>query len=510
MKMPHQMLSLVMPLYLKKKNDFFPNKVDSCLASYTPNGEELVSVVGEVMCSFEIQPGTKKLCEFVFARCKGLSEITIPEGVTVIDPYAFAGCKELKSVTLCSSITKISKGTFSACECLESIILPHGIVIIDDEAFKGCKNLKKIVLPSSITSIGKKVFYGCDNLTTIFVPTGTLGDFASILKDYLPFVKEYNTSKDEDVRALDNMLNGKMDDQGVLYSSDWSILYFTTVPLESYVVRNGTLGISTEAFQPKDWNNNGTTLKRIELPNDGVLAIGGAAFANNKELEYINIPKDAFFICEDNPFAGCNKLRTIKWDCERFIKEGTLVFDKEHTVLFSCLCSHYENWVTKGWPLLSFARTHGRMQVGFFVDKKTGNFVRKCLFTNKDGVQTYVSFGLYLENITVEEIVAFKNDLFVVQMESGRYLLHKKQQVMAEQNKVVVLPDGLKRIAAHAFYDNTTLEEIHLPESLEHIGENAFSGCSSLKHVYVPCGDNERFSEMLPELKQIIDNELPF
>lgn len=81
---------------------------------------------------------------------------------------------------------------------------------------------------------------------------------------------------------------------------------------------------------------------------------------------------------------------------------------------------------------------------------------------------------------------------------------------MAEQNKVVVLPDGLKRIAAHAFYDNTTLEEIHLPESLEHIGENAFSGCSSLKHVYVPCGDNERFSEMLPELKQIIDNELPF
>lgn len=495
----------------EQKNNSFTNKVDSLQVSYAHNGEELVSVVGETMCSFEIHAGTKRLCEFVFARCKGLSEITIPESVTTIEQYAFAGCKELKSVTLCSSITEISKGLFSACESLESIILPHGIEFIGDEAFKGCKHLKKIVLPSSITYIGKNVFYGCDNLKTIFVPTGTLGDFAIMMKDYLPFVKEYNTSKDEDVRALDNMLNGKIDDEGVLYSNDWSILYFPTELLETYVVKKGTIGISTGAFQPTDWSNNSrTTLKRLELPSDGVLGIGGAAFANNEELEYINIPKDAFFICEDNPFAGCYKLRTIKWDCKRFVKEGTLVFNKEHTVLFSCLYSHYESWVTKVWSLLSFAIIYGRMQVGFFVDKKTGNLCRKCLFTNKEGIQTYVSFGVYLENITVEEIVASKDDLFVVQMESGRYLLHKKQQVMAEQDKVVVLPDGLKSIAANAFYNNTTLEEIYLPKSLEHVGDDAFLGCSSLKHVYVPYGEIKRFSIMLPKLKKIIDNDLPF
>lgn len=492
-------------------NDFAPNKVGRAVVSYSPDGKELISVVGENINSFDIQDGTKKLCEFVFSRCKELTEITIPESVTTIEQYAFAGCKELKSVTLCPSITDISIGTFLGCESLESIILPYGITTIKDEAFKGCKHLKKIVLPSSITSIGTEVFLGCDNLQSVFVPTGTFGDFASILKDYLPCVKEYNTSKDEDVRALDNMLNGKMDGQGVLYSSDWSILYFCTKPLESYVVRNGTLGISTGAFQPTDWNKNSrTTLKRLELPGDGVLGIGGAAFANNEELEYINIPKDAFFLCEDNLFAGCNKLRTIKWDCERFVKEGTLVFDKEHTVLFSCLCSHYEKWVTKGWSLLSFARIHGRMQVGFFVDKKTGNLCRKCLFTNKEGIQTYVSFGLYLENITIEEIVASKNNLFVVQMESGRYLLHKKREVMVEQDKVVALPDGLKRIAANAFYGNTTLEKIYLPKSLEYVGENAFEGCSSLKQVFVPYGEKERFTRMLPKLKKIIDNDLPF
>ena len=95
-------------------------------------------------------------------------------------------------------------------------------------------------------------------------------------------------------------------------------------------------------------------------------------------------------------------------------------------------------------------------------------------------------------------------------MESGRYLLHKKQQVMAEQDKVVVLPDGLKSIAANAFYNNTTLEEIYLPKSLEHVGYDAFLVCSSLKHVYVPYGEIKRFSIMLPKLKKIIDNDLPF
>lgn len=495
----------------EQPSDFAPNKVNPAVASYSPDAKELISVVGESINSFDIQDGTKKLCEFVFSRCKGLTEITIPESVATIEQYAFAGCKELKSVTLCSSITNISIGMFSGCESLESIILPYGITTINDDAFKGCKHLKKIVLPSSITSIGTGVFSGCDNLQSIFIPTGTLGDFANILKDYLLIVKEYKTSKDEDVRALDNMLNGNMDRQGVLYSSDWSILYFNTKALESYVVKDGTIGISTGAFQPIDWKHDeGTTLKRLELPSTGVLGIGGAAFANNKELEYINIPKDAFLLCEDNPFAGCDKLRTIKWDCERFIKEGTLVFNKEHTVLFSCLCSHYESWVLRGWSLLSFARIHGRMQVGFFVDKKTGNLSRKCLFINKEGIQTYVSFGLYLENITVDEIVASKNNLFVVQMESDRYLLHKKQQVMVEQDKVVVLPDGLKRIAANAFYGNTILEQVYLPKSLEYVGENAFKGCSSLKQVFVPYGEKVRFTRMLPKLKKIIYNDLPF
>lgn len=210
--------------------------------------------------------------------------------------YVFDYSKDLKSVTLCSSITNIPIGAFAGCESLESIILPHGIITIDDEAFKGCKRLKKIVLPSSITSIGKHVFWGCNDLQSFFVPTGTFGDFASILKDYLRFVKEYYTSKDEDVRALDNMLNGNIDEKGVLYSNDWSFLYFPTKVLKTYVVRDGILGISTRAFRPIEWlEDDGTNLKRLELPNKGVIGIGGAAFAYNKELGYINIPKDAFF-----------------------------------------------------------------------------------------------------------------------------------------------------------------------------------------------------------------------
>ena len=81
---------------------------------------------------------------------------------------------------------------------------------------------------------------------------------------------------------------------------------------------------------------------------------------------------------------------------------------------------------------------------------------------------------------------------------------------MVEQDKVVVLPDGLKRIAANAFYGNTILEQVYLPKSLEYVGENAFKGCSSLKQVFVPYGEKVRFTRMLPKLKKIIYNDLPF
>ena len=50
-----------------------------------------------------------------FSNCRGLTSMTIPEGVTSIGEYAFKNCSGLTSVTIPSSVTSIGESAFSSC-----------------------------------------------------------------------------------------------------------------------------------------------------------------------------------------------------------------------------------------------------------------------------------------------------------------------------------------------------------------------------------------------------------
>lgn len=52
--------------------------------------------------------------------------------------------------------------------------------------------------------------------------------------------------------------------------------------------------------------------------------------------------------------------------------------------------------------------------------------------------------------------------------------------------KNVTVPNGVKSIEKHAFFDCKTLESISIPNSVRSIGEDAFAGCVKLKSVTVP------------------------
>lgn len=148
----------------------------------------------------------------------GLTSITIPDGVTLIeaggrDPIgAFEGCKSLSSVKLSNKLTDMGKRTFANCTALMdikipesvleisnscfyasgltnielphtlrniqpyafaytpivSIALPDGLLDISIRAFLSCKKLKSITIPKSVTSVGGGAFGYCYGLTSIF------------------------------------------------------------------------------------------------------------------------------------------------------------------------------------------------------------------------------------------------------------------------------------------------------------------------------------------------------
>lgn len=81
--------------------------------------------------------------------------------------------------------------------------------------------------------------------------------------------------------------------------------------------------------------------------------------------------------------------------------------------------------IKNSWSLLTFAKMHGRMQVGSFTNGDTGEDFKSCIFTNPtDNSRTFVAFSSKLGELSPSEIASRKDDLQVVELEnSGNYYL---------------------------------------------------------------------------------------
>lgn len=82
--------------------------------------------------------------------------------------------------------------------------------------------------------------------------------------------------------------------------------------------------------------------------------------------------------------------------------------------------------IKNSWSLLSFARSHGRMKVAPFVNKETGEAFKSCAFVDSKGATTLVAFSSKLGELTPRQIAAQKDNLQVVQLESGTFKLCKQ------------------------------------------------------------------------------------
>ena len=79
--------------------------------------------------------------------------------------------------------------------------------------------------------------------------------------------------------------------------------------------------------------------------------------------------------------------------------------------------------IKNSWSLLAFARMKGKMQVGSFANKETGETFKSCIFTDTEGNRSFVAFSSKMGELTPAEIAAQKDKLQVVELESGNYSL---------------------------------------------------------------------------------------
>ena len=99
-----------------------------------------------------------------FYYCRNLSSVTIPSSITEFGKYIFLGCTSLRTVNFSEGLTKIGIGMFCSTG-VTTITLPSTITVIEESAFSSCSSLTKITPLDNVTTIGNSAFNGCSNLT---------------------------------------------------------------------------------------------------------------------------------------------------------------------------------------------------------------------------------------------------------------------------------------------------------------------------------------------------------
>ncbi|MDE6226104.1 MAG: leucine-rich repeat domain-containing protein [Muribaculaceae bacterium] len=99
-----------------------------------------------------------------------VTNLIIPESVSIIKPFAFRGCKGITSMTIPESVTEIGRFAFKECTNLTSVNISKDVTIIGKGAFNSCASLKTLYLPAALTQIDELAFGDCNELASIYYP----------------------------------------------------------------------------------------------------------------------------------------------------------------------------------------------------------------------------------------------------------------------------------------------------------------------------------------------------
>ncbi|MBE6197044.1 MAG: hypothetical protein E7137_08190 [Rikenellaceae bacterium] len=277
----------------------------------------------------------------------GLTEYTIPEGVTSIGREALSAQPDLRSITIPDGVTSIGDMAFGACTSLISITIPDSVTEIGSYAFKDCTSLpvedniryadtylveattdtETISIKEGTRFIGEFAFAKCTTLTSVYclptTPPTISQDFflgyASELKIYVPFesLDAYRTNEgwrdyESKIYPIPSPTNEiwYTSDDGEVVKPESTNQFGATLQSNTYTNGKGVMlfdGPVTEIGYKAFFYC--TSLSKITIPNS-VTSIGCEAFSNCINLTSITIPDSVTSIAE-YAFVECASLKWV-------------------------------------------------------------------------------------------------------------------------------------------------------------------------------------------------------
>lgn len=455
----------------------------------------------------------------VFAECKQLTNVVLPESLTSIPVRAFYRCDKLSTIDLshctvigggafyrCTSLTHIDLasvtllesvkgrnyysngdkeyilpadvfGSFTDCKNLTSVSLSC-CKKIGDRAFKGCTSLEKIILPETVTNLGWECFDGTIMVTSMAI---------------VPPVITFNTDLSSNMMGefmLVNVPEASLDSyKSANYWKDMAKRIFPIGTKFDYDVTTEAQSSTSDLLDKVGKNNSNSVVSlkvkgsinsydimviRNKMDNLHYLDLSDANVVENS-YEYYTGCSTYNNVFGRNAFRDLSKLITVSLpNSVKTIESGALY---NCTKLKSIVLPEKLEFIEHGdWDNGAFENCSSLTDVKF----KACNKIGSRAFSSCNALN-HITLPSDLKTIG-QYAFARCNNLHSVDfpplLESiGSYAF----QSCALDS--ISLP-GLTRIDEYAFSGCSNLKEVKVPSTLESVGDKAFEGCSKLNDVF--------------------------
>ena len=457
---------------LKKINVAEDNK-DFCAEDgilYTKSKDILICYPGcKGGTSFTVPDSVKELGTSALYDT-GLEEVKLPSGLEKIGAFSLGGLIKMTSIDLSGTkVTEIRPYAFSGCSTLSDVKLPEGLTLIGGGSFSGCKLLKNILFPSTLVGIGQYAFVDT-GLTAAVIP-----DSVSEI-GYCAF--GYYTSASGNIVADDSFtLVGNLNSAAQKYAVDSDSEYdyknnFIFLTPEEYQQEQDYLNVKrvksgdfeygvtdTETVLTCCYSSEDVINVPAEIDGKKITKIYPSCFSATQASEII-LP-DTIEEIREMSFYNCQNLKKITIPAS--VKTiGDNAFDS---------CSSLE-----------YAEFGGAEKIGNMVFHECAALKT---FKAAGTIQEWNDEEPFFFCPALEEIDITGNDGIYISENGIMYSKDKTALVAYPANKSgssFKAPSGLKEIRQSAFANNKNLESVKLPD-VETVSAYAFEACEKLSHI---------------------------
>ena len=346
-------------------------------------------------------------------------------------------------------------------------VVREGTEVICDGALRST-HIRSVKLPSTIISIGSEAFADNYNLVSCNIPASV-----KYIAHDNPWRKCF------DIMNMDIQSKNFIIKDGILYSSDFRIVYGAIYWKSVFNIDNRSKKICANAFLSNRFNKN--KLKSIGLSN--IEYIGIAAFSGCESLQSVTIPNSVTSI-GDRAFSSCKSLQSVTIP-NSVTSIGDRVFIRckslQSVTIPNSVTSIGDRAFYLCESLQSVTIPNSVTSIG---DEAFSSCTSHQSVTILNSVTSigYEAFSscTSLQSVTIpNSVTSIGNSAF-----SGCNSLQS-----------ITIPNSVTSIGDYAFSSCFSLQSITIPNSVTSIGNGAFSGCKSLQSITIPnsvtnIGDN--------------------